>query len=356
MTLRIGVDAWNLRADRRGIGRYVREIVRRWAAQPQRARVSLLVPERATWFARTGYLRELGAGELAVRHRTAARALDVVWYPWNGMSWVAGRTSVATLHDASLFTLPPPDAAVCEREQRPFRLAAAVAQRIITDSQFSKSELLRHLGLDPDSVDVIHLGVNSVFAHAGQAPSGLAGPANGPYVLFVGEPEERKGMATLIDAMALLPEGLRQETELVIAGATGQYPMPIVPPSVRVRSLGWVEDATLACLYAGARALVYPSRYEGFGLPIVEAMAAGTPVVAADVPGLREAGGEAALYVAPGDAAGLAAALERVLSEPALAAELVRRGRLRAAELSWDTTAQKTLAVLERAAAEAPRS
>ncbi|MDQ6766852.1 MAG: hypothetical protein M3Z41_03495, partial [Candidatus Eremiobacteraeota bacterium] len=98
MPLQIGVDAWNLTGDRRGIGRYVREIVSRWAQwQPDRLQLTLLVPERAAWFARKRYVKELEVADLPVRHRGAARTLDAVWYPWNGMSWVAGVTSVATL-------------------------------------------------------------------------------------------------------------------------------------------------------------------------------------------------------------------------------------------------------------------
>lgn len=174
-----------------------------------------------------------------------------------------------------------------------------------------------------------------------------------PYVLFVGEPEARKGVATLLQAMALLPQAMRAETDLVIAGASGQYPLPEAPSSVRVRSVGWVEDEELAQLYAGAAALAFPSRYEGFGLPVVEAMAAGAPVVAADSPGLREAGGQAALYVPAGDAPALAQALARVLSQPVLAASLAEQGVARARELTWDDTARRTLEVVEQAVKEA---
>ncbi|HEV2037469.1 MAG TPA: glycosyltransferase, partial [Candidatus Eremiobacteraceae bacterium] len=262
MPLHIGVDAWNLTGDRRGIGRYVREIVFRWAQwQPDRLQLTLLVPERAAWFARRRYVKELEVADLPVRHRGAARTLDAVWYPWNGMSWVAGVTSVATLHDASLFAVPPRDARVAEKEQRPLRVAAALATWIITVSEFSKNELLHYLPLNPARVDVIHLGVKEVFTLARGGP-----PEPDAYVLFVGEPELRKGVATLMEAMALLPSAMREATELVIAGASGQYPLPPTPDSVRLRNVGWVDDEALASLYAGARAFIYPSQYEGFGL------------------------------------------------------------------------------------------
>ncbi len=357
MALNLGVDAWNLTGDRRGIGRYVREVVRRWAAWGSRVRISLLVPEWPAWLVRGRYLQELAGLELPVRHRTAARSLDAVWYPWNGMSWVPATLSVATLHDASLFSLPPHDDRLREREQRPFRVAAATAARIITLSQFSKTELVRYLGLDPAKVDVVNVGVNDGFSAAG-AKRNLAAHSAEPaassrYLLFVGEPEERKGVATLLEAMTLLPADLRAETELIIAGATGQYPLPSFPNSVKVRNVGWVDDETLLHLYANAAALVYPSVYEGFGLPIVEAMAAGAPVIAADVPGPREAGGCAALYVHAGDAAALAGAIRSVLTEPAVAGRLSQLGVERARQLTWEETARQTLAVIEKARAEA---
>ncbi len=353
MPLHVGVDAWNLTGDRRGIGRYVREVVRHWAAMgPDVLRVSLLVPERAAWFARKRYIKELDGVDLPVRHRSTSRALDVVWYPWNGMSWVAGVTSVATLHDASLFTMPPSDPRKRDREQRPFRVAAALARRIITDSQFSKQELIHHLSLDDAMIDVIHLGVKDVFR--GRAPAEeVAATSNPGYLLFVGEPEARKGLATLLQALALLPEALRSQTELIVVGASGQYPLPPAPASVRMRDAGWVDDEELAKLYAGAIALVYPSLYEGFGLPMVEAMAMGTPVIAAGTASLREAGADGPRYVQPGDPRELRAAIEEVITQPEVARDLRRRGLLRAQELSWENTAKETLAVLERAVASA---
>ncbi len=347
MSLRVGVDAWNLLGDRRGIGRYVRELVRCWRAfGTERIRPTLLVPERATFLAKSKYLREIGV-EMPVRYRHLKQDLDVVWYPWNGVSWVASLPMVATLHDASLFAAPPDDPLVREREQRPFRVAAVQARRIVTDSEFSKKELVRYLEVDADRVDVIYLGVSATFARdeTQSATEALR------YLLFVGEPERRKGLPVLLEAIAQLPTNLRESLELVVAGARGQYPLPATPESVRVRTVGWVDDVTLASLYRHALALVYPSEYEGFGLPILEAMAVGTPVIASDTPSSREAGGSAALYVPTSDAAALAAAIGSVASAPTLVEDLRRRGQDHAAGWTWERTAQQTLTVLERALA-----
>ncbi|HLW37063.1 MAG TPA: glycosyltransferase, partial [Candidatus Eremiobacteraceae bacterium] len=138
----------------------------------------------------------------------------------------------------------------------------------------------------------------------------------------------------------------------VLAGASGSYALPAVPPSVRVRSVGRVGDAELASLYARASLLAHPSLYEGFGLPVLEAMAAGTPVVASDIPSVREAAGDAAEFVKPGDAAAFSQALQRVLTDSSLAAGLRARGTARAATKSWDLTAEQTLHSIRRAVEE----
>lgn len=323
----------------------MREILRCWSAiGAQRVRPTLLVPERATLLARGKYLREIGV-KLPVRHRRSELGLDVAWYPWNGISWVASLPMVATLHDASLFSTPPQDPQVRAREQRPFQVAATQARRIITDSEFSKSELVRYLDVDPERIDVIYLGVSKTFA-PNDTQSGTKGLR---YLLFVGEPERRKGLSVLLEALALLPAQMREGLELVVAGASGQYPLPTVPDSVRLRSVGWVDDATLASLYSGALALVYPSEYEGFGLPIIEAMAAGAPVIASDTASSREAGGSAALYVPVVDEVALAQAIESIASAPELSRDLRRRGLAHARSWTWQRTAERTLVVLERA-------
>ena len=343
VALRVGVDAWNLVGDRRGIGRYVREVVRRWACWgPARVQPVLLIPESLPMLARNRYVRELGV-RLPVRSRRAHQGLDDVWYPWNGESWVTKLPIVATLHDASLFHLPPDDVDVREREQRPFVQAASLARRIITDSQFSRSELVKYLGLEPERIDVIPLGVLEIFHH-GAADRGEAASR----LLFVGGPEPRKGLDTLFAALARLESGLRESLEIVLVGDKRADATVAVPAGVTVRVTGWIEDGALAEFYRNSTALVYPSTYEGFGLPIVEAMACGTPVIAADIPSSREAGGDAALYVTPGDPSALANAIVRVLCEPELRVRMARAGSANVKNRTWDATAEETLHSLER--------
>jgi glycosyltransferase involved in cell wall biosynthesis len=341
MSLRLGVDAWNLPHDRRGIGRYVREIVSAWTRfGAETVNVELVIPERNVFFARGRYLRELAAN-VPVRSRGRERGLDVIWFPWNGMSWVPATPAVATLHDASLFRMPPKDPVVADREHRPFRTAAARARRIITDSQFSKDELVRYLELEAARIDVIPLGVSDVFR---EKPASQL--ERGRYLLFVGDVEARKGLDTVTRALGRLPEEMRSYLELKVVG-DGVREGPAAA-GVRMSRTGWVDDRALADLYRNALALVYASEYEGYGLPIIEAMACGTPVIAAATATSREAGGEAAIYFPQGDAQALASAIERLsrCSREELIA-LASAGRSHTSGRTWERTARLTLRAIE---------
>ena len=355
MGLHIGVDAWNLVEDKRGIGRYVRMILSRWSRMdPRRVRVTLVIPEQFTWLERGRYLKSLDFGPLPVRHRgsVARCGFDALWFPWNGLSWTADAVKIATVHDGFFFAWPPADAAVAEREQKPVLTAAREAAQIITDSHFSKSELMRFLALPDERIDVVHLGVDPALVREDHVPARFGGASR--YVLFVGELEARKGIDTLLEAVGRLPDAMRADTVIAIAGRLSTRPdlhgrpIPPPPPGVRLELLGHVSDERLRELYAGAAAFVFPSRYEGFGLPVLEAMACGAPVIASDAASIPEAGGGAALYFPVGDAGALAAAMQRVFEDAGLAAQLRAAGRRRAGQMSWDTTAEQTLAVFER--------
>jgi glycosyltransferase involved in cell wall biosynthesis len=342
--LHVGVDAWNLPGDHRGIGRYVRSILHEWhTAFSDRVSVTLIVPEWHTWTVRGRYRREVDG----VPYRIVSRALhdraklDVLWFPWNGCSWVDfTRPAVATLHDATNFVIPnyAPQTRVI------FENAAEHCRALITDSVFSARELARELALPLERFTPIPLGVSMSPALA--AANG-AGAALTPYVLFAGTSERRKGIATLVAAMERVQRD-DPHLRLVVAGARGdglRGDEPIV-----MTELGFVDDATLATLYRGAELLAFPSQYEGFGLPVLEAMAQGTPVITTAVSAIPEAAGDAALYVPVDDDVALAQAIARVRSDGQLAASLRERGLARAATMTWAKVAEATLAVLERAA------
>jgi glycosyltransferase involved in cell wall biosynthesis len=347
--LQLGVDAVNLLHDRRGIGRYARALLRRWAScAAGRVRLTLLVPHLFPAFVRARLCAEVGA-DIAVARRTQAGrlGLDAVWFPWNGMTWIPPVRAVATVHDVWPFESPAADARRLRNEQEPFRTTARVAELILADSNFTKNEIVRHLGAPASKIRVVSLGTEFPPAFADVYPAQIDGV--GRYVLFVGEVEGRKNVAILAAAMGMLPPDLRREIALVVAGRADHLPGRTSAGDVRVILEGEVSDARLAALYRGAAAFVFPSLYEGFGLPVLEAMAYGVPVVASSAASVPEAGGDAALYFSPTDASAIAAQLTRVLTDQALAASLRALGLARAAAMTWGACAEKSLAALESA-------
>jgi glycosyltransferase involved in cell wall biosynthesis len=375
--MHLAVDAVNLLHDRRGIGRYARALLRRYCRMTgDDVRVSLLVPHAWPALVR-GRLRDMLGAPVAVCRRRDVTSVrpDLVWYPWNGMTWVTPYPSVATVHDVWPFASPAEDLRKRRKEQTPFRTTAARAAVIINDSAFSRSEIIRYLDVRAAQVRVVPLGTEDSLQGARAAPEPpllLDGASR--YVLFVGESEPRKDLATLQAAMRALPDALRMTTGLVIAGKPGRALASLGriesarhgrksthvlrferSDGTPVIVTGEVSDAMLQSLYAGATALAFPSRYEGFGLPVLEAMAQGVPVVAADATSVPEVAADAALYFAPGDWGGLAGALARIISDPALAAQLRAAGLERAAQLTWDRCARETLEIFREVVATTGR-
>ena len=353
MSLRIGVDAWNLPGDHRGIGRYTRSLLRCWSGYGRdHVALTLIIPEWPVLLHAQRYRQELGGLSIPVIHRGAVspKAFDLIWFPWNGMSWIPPGIGVATLHDASLFALPPDNAEIREREQRPLRVAAATATQIITDSHYSKGELSRLLNIEPNRIDVVHLGVDPVRIAPGPPP------IDGDYILFVGEIEPRKGLDVLEAALTRFND----PPLLVIAGrrtaaerAPDTYSNVVArSPVANAKYLGHVTDGVLASLYAGAKCVVYPSRYEGFGLPLVEAMASGTPVLASRAASIPEVVGESGVLLDPDDPTQWADAIVHVMTDPILRARLRTDGQARAATFTWERTARITLDVYQRVASK----
>ncbi|MBV8170957.1 MAG: glycosyltransferase family 4 protein [Candidatus Eremiobacteraeota bacterium] len=217
-------------------------------------------------------------------------------------------------------------------------------------SDFTKREIVRLLGVDPARIHVIHQAAAPPLPLPAGSTATARRDARERYLLFVGEVEPRKDIATLLEAMQRLPTDLRATTKLIVVGRARGLPHA-AGNGTQVELAGEIaDDAQLAELYAGAAALAFPSRYEGFGLPVLEAMSYGTPVVASDAASIPEVGGDAALYFPCGDAAALSAALTRVLREPDLATSMRTAGIARARAFDEETRAAQTLAVLETAA------
>ncbi|MBV9027236.1 MAG: glycosyltransferase family 4 protein [Candidatus Eremiobacteraeota bacterium] len=334
--IRIGVDAWNLPGDRRGIGRYLREILRVWwERERNRVEVALIVPEWHTVTVRQRYLREVEWRHYRIvsrRYHRRAR-LDALWFPFNGCSWTDfALPATATLHDASNFVV----ANYAPATQEIFRAAASRCSALITVSEFSRRELSRELRIPESRFAVIPSGVG---APRPAVPVALDVLDLQPYVLYVGDAERRKGFDTLLQAMARVSKARADVSLVVTSEITGWN----VPDDVRIVALGHVDDDTLAALYRSCAVLAFPSRYEGFGLPVLEAMSYGAPVVASDAAALREVGGTAACYVPVDAGDALADAILRVLCDAGYAADLRTRGFRRATMFSWEDAAKRTL-------------
>ena len=212
------------------------------------------------------------------------------------------------------------------------RRAARKADLVLTLSESARHDISRVLEVPRERIRVTYLG----------APAADVRPAvpDEPYFLFVGGTEKRKNLRAVLDAMAGR-DGMR----LRVVGPTDPSPVHDARrEQPGVEWLGYVGRDALAQLYAGATALVFPSLYEGFGLPVVEAMARGTAVIASNVSSIPEIAGDAALLVDPGSPAEIGAAMERVAGDEQLRAELIERGRRVAARFTWDATARATLA------------
>ena len=253
------------------------------------------------------------------------------------------RRTVSTFHDLFVMSgdYSSPDFRARFTEQA--RQAAEHSDAIIAVSQFTASQIEQHLGVEPSRIHVVPHGV-----HMPPAP-GSASRDN--LVLFVGVIQRRKNVARLVKAFERLPAGWR----LALAGASQGYgaaeELRAVEESSRrqdIDVLGHLSAEQLAALYARARIFAFPSLDEGFGMPVLEAMAHGLPVISSKSSAMPEVAGDAALLVDPLDVDELAYALSRLATDPALREDLIARGRSRALRFTWDSAVAQTWAVYEK--------
>ena len=270
-----------------------------------------------------------------------ARRSDLVLGPANTAP-LAGRNNVVMVYDVAPFTDRWYSSGYARWHRFALPRLARRARLVITTSELVAGQITQLFDVDPGRVGTVPLGVAERFAEP-PGPGTLLERLglDRPYVIAVGTDAPRKNLA-LLDRIAptLADAGL----EVVLAGSTRTY-MP--RGRYGIRSLGYVAEAHLPAVYAGARALAMPSLYEGFGLPCLEAMAAGTPVVAADRGALPETCGDAALLVDPDDEQGFATALLRAAATGPEHERLIAAGRARAATFTWEATAQAVDTLLD---------
>lgn len=268
---------------------------------------------------------------------------------------------VATVHDVTTRLFPRwhilPNRILHSRRLEWIRRHA---HEVIVDSEATLADTAREIGRDPSQLVVVPLARGT----DGPAPDRSEvlkvrerfGIGDGPYVLFVGVLEPRKNLTRLVAAFERLPAALLREWRLVLAGGWGWHPRELrrvirtTPVRHRIVLTGAVEADDLKALYAGAALFAYPSLYEGFGLPLLEAMAAGVPVLTSRGGALEEVAGGAALLVEPDSVDEICASLEQAMTSEELRGQLAEAGRRREAQFTWERTARATYDVYRKAA------
>lgn len=338
-----------------GVQRYAIEIVKALDTlvfndgSHKRRRVVLLTPPGTP---APGWLRLIASRSVGLLRGQVWEQLELPQYTRDGVCLnlcntapLAGRSTVVVIHDAGVFAVP-------ETYSRAFRLWYQLlhprlgrrALSIVTVSQFSRSELGRYVGIAPERIAIIPNGGEHILAQP--ADSGVLKrlALRGRYVLAVSSQSPHKNFGGIVAAL----QHLRHDVELVFAGGANPrvFRLSGTDPG-KAHLAGRVTDGELRALYENAACFVYPSFYEGFGLPPLEAMTCGCPVVVSRAASLPEVCGDAAVYCDPADPADIARAIETVLGSSELQADLRKRGPERATRFTWNNAARSLLDLVD---------
>ena len=300
-------------------------------------------------------------GNVAVLNAARRADLDIVHDPTSVSPFFirpgwGDRGRVLTIHDVVPFLFPETHTALNNfLYKRWLPLTLGNVDALIVPSEATKRDVERYLKVPAEKLHVTPWGVDLRFRPVPEsevAPVLRRYSIDAPYIFYVGSIEPRKNLGVLLRAFARLRPS-RPDLQLVIGGRPAWKHEAFFAEAAQleledsVRFTGFVADSDLPPLYAGAVATVYPSLYEGFGLPVLESLACGTPVVCSDTAALTEVGGDACLYIPPADETGFVTALQRLLDDAALRATLREKGLERAARFTWQETARATVAVYE---------
>lgn len=346
MSRKILVNLRSQSATLTGVQRYSQEICARLDGA-----IETITPRRSLHGV-SGHLWEQTVLPLRIGKR-------LLWSPANSGPLAVER-QVVTVHDLS--TLDHPEWFESKFAAWYGRMIPALARRVrclITVSEFSKQRLIANTGINASRVQVIPNGVDERFRPASsevidEVRTRLKIPT-ARYVLTVGSIEPRKNLKRLLEAWTIAAPRLPQDVWLVIAGAAGASHIfarsDLGKRAPRIHLAGFVADDDLPALYSGSLAMAYPSIYEGFGLPVLEAMAAGTVTIAGNLTALPEVAGPATILVDPFDVAEIAEAIERVVLDNEFRAHLRELGINHSRHFTWERSAASTMRVLNAAAA-----
>jgi len=357
----IVIAAWHLRDYNVGIGRYCRGLIDGLGRVDQENRYEILMPDESCRFPDRPNFRyrviKVPVFKRRVWEQTAswlAGPHDLLHFPHDSCVAVKRAKFVTTVHDVKPILFP----ALAQRrnlnsliEQLLVGNKWARIDHVVTDSVCSRRDILTHCQVPDSGLTVVYPGIDleRFTPHPSQ---GSVRPQR-PFVLSVSGADPTKNVGTLVDAFKRLPPEIREAHDLVLVGDFRRR-LEVRERAVRLglekQTIfpGVVDDDRLIALYQQAAVFVFPSRYEGFGLPVLEALACGCPVISSNASSLPEVAGDAALLVDPLDADGFARAMQCVLSDLDVARDLRRRGPVRAVQFSWDQTAREMIVVYKK--------
>ncbi len=285
--------------------------------------------------------------------------IDILHANYYGPPLFRGKL-ILTVHDLSFISIPE-CFTTFERVKDEVLIPRNIrkASKVLTVSEYSKMDIIKNYHIDPDHVEVGYNGANPIFVPVEDREAALSVVrgygVTGEFILYVGRLNKRKNLVSLVKAFTMLKETRNIPHQLVVCGIRDFLPQDEVdainssPYKGDIIFTGYLPEEHLPLFYGIAHAFVYPSLYEGFGLPCLEAMRCGCPVVSSNLTSLPEVVGDSGILVNPLDVNELAEAVWRVISNPELRSEMVRKGLERAKLFTWENTAKKMLEVSEKA-------